>query len=94
MMVTAAAYDMYLLLLMMMLLPDAMVALAEDHLNDILSNMAAVATAGIAGYWAEAWWVDPAGAIVISLYILWRWADIAKIQVRSRCWAAFKVRSR
>ena len=29
----------------------------------------------------NAWWVDAAGAIVISLIILYRWFDIAKGQV-------------
>ncbi|GAX82368.1 hypothetical protein CEUSTIGMA_g9797.t1 [Chlamydomonas eustigma] len=60
---------------------DSMVALAEDHLNDIMSNLAAAITACIAIEVDNAWWVDGAGAITISLYILWRWFDIAKGQV-------------
>ncbi|KAG1681364.1 hypothetical protein FOA52_007412 [Chlamydomonas sp. UWO 241] len=60
---------------------DSMVALAEDHLNDIFSNVAAAATAVIAVKLEGAWWADPAGAIAISAYILWRWFDIAKSQV-------------
>lgn len=60
---------------------DSMVALAEDHLNDILSNVAAAITAAIATEVAGAWWTDPAGAIAISIYILWRWFDIAQSQV-------------
>ena len=58
-----------------------MVALAEDHLNDIFSNVAAAATAVIAKGLEGAWWTDGVGAILISLYILWRWLDIAKGQV-------------
>jgi len=60
---------------------DSMVALAEDHLNDIMSNVAAAVTAAIATRVEGAWWVDPVGAITISAYILWRWFDIAKTQV-------------
>jgi divalent metal cation (Fe/Co/Zn/Cd) transporter len=61
-----------------------MLALAEDHLNDIISNAAAVATAVLATAVADGWWIDPAGAIVISLYIVCRWVGIAQVQVRRR----------
>ncbi len=29
------------------------------------------------------WWVDPVGAIVISLYIVYRWIDLCRSQVRA-----------
>lgn len=60
---------------------DSMVALAEDHLNDILSNVAAAVTAAAAVQIDNAWWCDPVGAILISAYILWRWIDIARLQI-------------
>lgn len=60
---------------------DSIAALAEDHLNDVMSNSAAVATALIAGYWRDAWWVDPAGAILISVWIIARWIGIISEQV-------------
>jgi Co/Zn/Cd efflux system component len=46
--------------------------------------LAAVATAAAAVLVAGAWWADPTGAIVISLYIVWRWIEIARAQVRQR----------
>ena len=61
---------------------DSMLALAEDHLNDILSNAAAVVAAVAAWMVVNGWWIDPTGAVLISLYIVWRWIDIAKQQVR------------
>ncbi len=30
---------------------------------------------------AGAWWADPAGGIIISLVIMWRWYEIAAQQV-------------
>lgn len=66
---------------------DNMLALAEDHLNDILSNVCAIITAIAAGAVAGGWWIDPAGAIAISLYIVARWLAIAKQQVGCWCWA-------
>ncbi len=52
--------------------------------NDIVSNVMAAMTAAIATQaYDKAWWVDAGGAIAISVYILWRWFDIAKGQVRS-----------
>jgi hypothetical protein len=70
-----------LLLLLLLLL--------QDHLNDIMSNLCAIITAILAGVVANGWWVDPVGAIAISLYIVARWLAIAKQQVRSRVHVAF-----
>lgn len=60
---------------------DMLNALAEDHLNDVLSNTAAIVTAAIA-YNTSAWWLDPVGAILISMLIIARWGDIISEQVR------------
>jgi divalent metal cation (Fe/Co/Zn/Cd) transporter len=82
---------------------DAMVALAEDHANDVMSNVAAVLTAllsqcpwpawlpggggggGKAGAGKALWFVDPAGAILISLWIVARWLSIFKDAVDKLC---------
>lgn len=60
---------------------DSMLALAEDHRNDILSNMSAIACGIGASTSRKVWWIDPAGAILISLYIVWSWLLICKNQV-------------
>ena len=58
-----------------------MEALALDHLNDALSNaVAAVALIlAIARPWL--WWVDPVGAIAISVYIIFSWFTKGKEQI-------------
>ena len=60
---------------------DMLGALAEDHFNDVMSNSAAIATASIA-FNTTAWWLDPIGAIVISLVIIGRWCGIMNEQIR------------
>ncbi|CAK0784774.1 hypothetical protein CVIRNUC_007978 [Coccomyxa viridis] len=60
---------------------DSMLALAEDHRNDIVSNLGAIAFGAIASSSQKVWWFDPAGAILISAYIIWSWACILKGQV-------------
>jgi divalent metal cation (Fe/Co/Zn/Cd) transporter len=34
---------------------DSMAALAEDHLNDVMSNAGAIVTAGVASLWSHGW---------------------------------------
>jgi divalent metal cation (Fe/Co/Zn/Cd) transporter len=45
---------------------DTVGALAEDHLNDVMSNFMAIVTAMIAGTMPKYWWMDAMGAIAIS----------------------------
>jgi Co/Zn/Cd efflux system component len=60
---------------------ESMLALAEDHRNDIMSNVVAILTGAAASYWREGWWIDPVGGILISLYIIYSWGAICKEQV-------------
>jgi cation diffusion facilitator family transporter len=55
---------------------ETLAALTEDHLNDVMSNSVAIATAGIASRFNSVWWLDPAGAIFISLVIIYRWIQV------------------
>lgn len=56
-------------------------ALAQDHWNDALSN-AVAAVALVLALWSESlWWVDPVGAVVISLYIIYSWYETGKEQI-------------
>lgn len=59
-----------------------MTALAEDHLNDVMSNVGAVAGAVTASMWDKGWWMDPAVAVLFSLLIIRNWVNIVKEQVR------------
>lgn len=60
---------------------DSMDALAEDHINDVMSNAVALVT-GLIAYWYKNWWIDPSGAILISVIIIYRWYDIILDQVK------------
>lgn len=59
----------------------AVMALAEDHRNDVMSNGVAIVTAFIAHSWGSYWWVDPLGAIIISVFIVVNWSAVAKEQI-------------
>ena len=51
-------------------------ALAEDHLNDVLSNSTALIAVCVASQIHSAVWCDPVGAILITTYIIWTWWNI------------------
>ena len=61
---------------------DMLGALAEDHINDVWSNVAAVVTGSLASRFHAVWWLDPVAGIVISLLIIWRWAGVTLEQVK------------
>eukprot|EP00511_Aplanochytrium_stocchinoi_P005719 CAMPEP_0204832586 /NCGR_PEP_ID=MMETSP1346-20131115/14227_1 /ASSEMBLY_ACC=CAM_ASM_000771 /TAXON_ID=215587 /ORGANISM="Aplanochytrium stocchinoi, Strain GSBS06" /LENGTH=675 /DNA_ID=CAMNT_0051964505 /DNA_START=121 /DNA_END=2148 /DNA_ORIENTATION=- len=58
----------------------SVMVLAEDHRNDVLSNSVALVTAYLSHRLPQCWWLDAAGAIVISLYICIIWTIVAKEQ--------------
>ena len=61
---------------------DTLAALAEDHLNDVWSNTAAVITGALASRFKSVWWLDPAAGIVISVLIIMRWTGVTLEQVK------------
>ena len=48
--------------------PDVQ-AIADDHRNDILTNMLALVCGWVAFKRRGLWWMDPVGAILLSIYI-------------------------
>jgi cation diffusion facilitator family transporter len=48
-------------------------ALAQDHMNDVCSNIIGGVPAIIAGYQPSVWFLDPMGAMILSIYIAVRW---------------------
>ena len=52
-----------------------MEAIAQDNQNDVLSNTVALAAALVAFHhlFEYAWFVDPMGALFISVYIIYSW---------------------
>ena len=78
---TAIKIALYLYCVALQHKSDSILALAEDHRNDILSNATAIACGIGASQSRKVWWIDPVGAILISFYIIWSWALICKSQV-------------
>jgi len=60
---------------------STMAALALDHLNDALSNGVAAIALLAALTNPSLWFIDPVGAILISLYIIWSWWNSGKEQI-------------
>jgi cation diffusion facilitator family transporter len=58
----------------------SMYILAEDHRNDVLSNTVALSAAAFAYAHPDGWWVDPVGAVLISVYIFLRWVHLGREQ--------------
>mmetsp|Transcript_14025 Transcript_14025/g.27573 ORF Transcript_14025/g.27573 Transcript_14025/m.27573 type:complete len:238 (-) Transcript_14025:829-1542(-) len=53
----------------------SLLALAEDHRNDVMTNTMALATGFTAHLYPTVWWMDPLGAILMSIYIAISWVD-------------------
>ena len=60
---------------------STMEALAQDHYNDALSNTVAAVALLCAMYSSDLWFVDPVGAILISIYIIYSWYHTGKEQI-------------
>ena len=56
-------------------------ALAQDHFNDCLSNAVAAIALLFALKSERLWFLDPVGAILISLYIIYSWYETGKEQI-------------
>lgn len=56
-------------------------ALAQDHWNDALSNGVAAAALFAAYLAPDLWFLDPIGAIMISIYIIYSWYETGKEQI-------------
>lgn len=54
---------------------------AQDHRNDVFSNSIAIVAAFLANWHSSLWFLDPAGAIAISIYIAVSWLETGKEQV-------------
>lgn len=48
----------------------------EDHKNDIMTNSFSVFSSTVAHYIPKAWFVDPVGAILISVIIFVKWMHV------------------
>lgn len=58
-------------------------ALALDHLNDVMTNSATLLAIGVASRFRdEAWWLDPAACIILSVIMLRIWFKTGMDHVR------------
>lgn len=64
-----------------MLADPTLEALAQDHLNDALSNGVAAIALLLTVYSQSLWFLDPVGAILISIYIIYSWYMTGKEQI-------------
>lgn len=56
-------------------------ALAQDHWNDTLSNAVAAGALFAALLAPDLWFLDPIGAVFISVYIIYSWYETGKEQI-------------
>jgi cation diffusion facilitator family transporter len=59
-----------------------MEAVAQDHFNDALSNTVAAIALLFALRSPSLWFLDPVGAIIISLYIIYSWSQTGLEQIQ------------
>eukprot|EP01090_Pellita_catalonica_P022720 TRINITY_DN893_c0_g1_i3.p1 TRINITY_DN893_c0_g1~~TRINITY_DN893_c0_g1_i3.p1 ORF type:complete len:461 (+),score=61.06 TRINITY_DN893_c0_g1_i3:297-1679(+) len=59
---------------------ESVQTLAADHRNDVISNIFGLAMAFAAFYWQ--WYLDAAGAILVSFYIMFIWFQTGYEQVK------------
>ncbi len=57
-------------------------ALAQDHINDVASNIVALIVMIISSGWTALSWLDPVGAVVISIWIIYSWYETGKDEVK------------
>jgi cation diffusion facilitator family transporter len=56
-------------------------ALAQDHWNDVLSNAVAAFALLAILFTPDLWFLDPVGALLISIYIIYSWYETGKEQI-------------
>ncbi|KAF1983449.1 hypothetical protein K402DRAFT_361196 [Aulographum hederae CBS 113979] len=62
-------------------------ALAQDAMTDVVFNIFSIIFPLI-GYYAEVWWFDPAGGILLSLYVILNWSRTSTTHIRNLTGAA------
>merc|ERR1719375_1351797 len=60
---------------------ESVTAIAQDNQNDVISNFAALFSAGITDFSPALWMVDPVAGIAISIYIIYTWLSTGFEQV-------------
>ena len=62
-------------------------ALAQDAMTDVVFNTFSIIFP-LVGFYAKIWWLDPAGGIVLSLYVIVNWSRTSADHIRNLTGAA------
>jgi cation diffusion facilitator family transporter len=62
-------------------------ALAQDAMTDVVFNIFSILFPLI-GYYASIWWLDPLGGILLSLWVIFNWAQTSSTHIRNLTGAA------
>ena len=62
-------------------------ALAQDAMTDVVFNIFSIIFP-LVGYYADYWWLDPLGGIVLSFYVIFNWAQTSSTHIRNLTGAA------
>jgi cation diffusion facilitator family transporter len=54
---------------------SSVAAYAQDHMNDVMTNIVGVFAVVLAAYVPACWWADPIGAIAIASWIILSWGQ-------------------
>jgi cation diffusion facilitator family transporter len=62
-------------------------ALAQDAATDVVFNVFSIIFP-LVGYYAQIWWMDALGGLLLSLYVIFNWSLTSREHVRNLCGAA------
>ncbi|EXJ95858.1 hypothetical protein A1O1_00983 [Capronia coronata CBS 617.96] len=62
-------------------------ALAQDAATDVVFNLFSIVFP-LVGYYAQIWWLDALGGLLLSLYVIFNWSKTSSEHVRNLCGAA------
>jgi len=62
-------------------------ALAQDAATDVVFNIFSIIFPLI-GFYAQIWWLDALGGLLLSLYVIFNWSKTTSTHVRNLCGAA------
>jgi len=70
------------------LIPNSSVqALAQDAMTDVVFNIFSIIFP-LVGYYAQIWWLDPLGGILLSFYVILNWSRTSSEHIRNLTGAA------
>ena len=57
-------------------------ALAQDAMTDVVFNIFSIIFP-LVGYYASIWWLDPLGGILLSIWVIFNWAQTSSTHIRN-----------